>query len=249
MSHSLFNDEPFPVQHNVDAKRNWIELLTDLKKEGITSLVVGGDIGEASVHPWFFDTLKGFSFQLTLGNHDSYSDVVKQAPLTTLGSGEHYHADEDDAFKYIYLDSSSDSISRQQLQWLQEELKTEKNIALFIHHPVLPVDTKVDHKYPLQNREEVKACLIKSGREIAIFCGHYHLAHEQVVGRIRQFISPAASFQMLKSAEEIVIDGSRYGYCIIQFNRDGSVETEIKLFHAGGLPDGQPGHQQPEDGR
>lgn len=162
----LHLDETFPVQHNVDGKRNWTQLLADIKEKGITSLIVGGDIGEASSHSWFFNTLRPFSFQLTLGNHDSYSDVIKHAPLANAGSGQHYFSDEDETFKYLYLDSSAAVVSAQQLQWMGAELKTEKNVVLFIHHPVLPVDTKVDHKYPLQNRDEVRACLTESGREM-----------------------------------------------------------------------------------
>ena len=226
----LHFNEQFPARYKVDGKRNWLTTINDIQKEKISHIIIGGDIGDASAHPWFFNSLKAFSFQLTLGNHDHYNEVVKQTPLATSGNGEHYFFEEDEIFKYLFLDTSAESISQPQLQWLQAELITEKKVVLFLHHPVLPVATAVDQKYPLQNRADVMACLLKSGRAMTLFCGHYHLADEQTEGNIRQVISPAVSFQLPKSSSEVVVDGSAFGYRIIQFNRDGSLETSVKMF-------------------
>jgi 3',5'-cyclic-AMP phosphodiesterase len=133
-------------------------------------------------------------------------------------------------YKFLFLDSSSAFLSLPQLQWMKDELETEKKVVLFIHHPVLEVDIKVDKLYPLQNRNDVLQQLTDNEREITIFCGHYHLADEQYKGRIRQIISPAISFQMLKSAEQMLVDGSQFGYRIISFHDDGTIETTVKTF-------------------
>lgn len=228
----LHLDESFPAEHHVNAKQNWQHVLDDIKNENITHIVVGGDIGETSCYPWFFDSVKAFSFQLTLGNHDSYSNVKTHLNLTTSGSEDLFYHNEDDTFKFLFVDTSSYRLGTQQMQWLGEELRTEKKVVLFMHHPVLEVDTKVDQLHPLQNRGEVKSCLVKSGREITIFCGHYHLADEQHAGNIRQIISPAVSFQMMKSADQLLIDGRRFGYRVITFMDDGTIKSTVKMFES-----------------
>lgn len=226
----LHLEEAFPKQHHVDATKNWLHVLADIQSENITNLVIGGDIGEASAHPWFFRSIKGFSFQLTPGNHDDYKELQKHHLPASQGTGELYYREEDAVFKFLFLDTSSTSLSAQQLRWLKQELHTRKKVCVFLHHPVLPVATKVATLHALQNREEVYHCLMQSQREMTVFCGHYHLADEQQAGNIRQVIGPAASFQMRKSPDAILIDGSEFGYRILTFTDDGSIDTKLKLF-------------------
>ena len=112
---------------------------------------------------------------------------------------------------------------------MKRELKTEKTVVLFIHHSILEIDTPVDSMYPLQNRAAVKECLISSGKKITIFCGHYHLHDDRKIGKLRQIVTPASSFQIVKSADEFVVDATEFGYRIIEF-KGGKIETEIKMF-------------------
>lgn len=221
--------EQYTIDNNVDAERNWKCILDDVKKEKIMDIVFGGDIGEMTSHDLFFDSLKSFSFKITLGNHDQSKEVAKHFPLSSTDQSELYYKDEDDFFKYLFLDSSSDCLSVNQVEWMKRELETEKKVVLFIHHPILEIDTTVDSMYPLQNRTAVKNCLMSSGKEITVFCGHYHLDDERTIGKLRQIVTPASSFQIVKSADEFVVDATEFGYRIIEF-KAGKIETEIKMF-------------------
>lgn len=226
----LHLDEAFPARQRVNTRNNWLRVLNDIKSENIADLIVGGDIGEPRSLPWFFSTLAGFSVRLTLGNHDQFAAVQKHLSQATAGPDELFHQTEDETFRYLFLDTSADVLSRQQMAWLPEALNTAKKIVLFMHHPVLPVDTKVDALYPLKNRGDVERILVESGREVTLFCGHYHLAHEQQKGGIRQIISPAVSFQMVQDTDQVLVDGRHFGYRILSFGDDGGINTTEKQF-------------------
>ncbi|MGY0036770.1 metallophosphoesterase family protein [Pedobacter sp. NJ-S-72] len=208
-----------------------ILILNDITNQGITEIIFGGDIGTKEANQWFFDTIYKFNFKLfmVLGNHDTYSEVSKYY------SADHHHNElnyscEDDYFKYIYLDSSSNSISPAQFNWLRQELDCNKKIILFIHHPVLEIRTPLDKVgAALIGREEIKNVLLTFKNEIIIFCGHYHMTDELEEGKIRQYSSPAGSYQIQKRSEIIEIDNLTFGYRLI--NIDGNqINTSVKLF-------------------
>ncbi len=217
--------EQFPADHNVDPKRNWEKALADLHKRNIDEIVFGGDIGTGTSHQWFFETLQSFTVHLVLGNHDNFSEICRHyKPLND--KEELYYCFEDECFKYIFLDSSSNAISSIQLAWLQQELKTGKSVLLFVHHPIIEINTAADRLYPLKNRKQVKAVLLESKVKITIFCGHYHMNDERAYLNIKQFTTQALSFQLEKNAAALTVNNTCYGYRIIQLEKH-KIDTEI----------------------
>jgi 3',5'-cyclic-AMP phosphodiesterase len=223
-------DETYVTQIGVDPRANWQRILDDVQARGIRSIIFGGDIGEPSAHAWFFESLKGFNLQLTLGNHDTFAEVSKHFKRGEWQE-EAYYAYEDNEFKYLFLDTSANTISATQKKWLEGELTTPKHLLLFIHHPILAVDTPVDRAYPLQGREELQQHLLQRNAPTIIFCGHYHMLDEQTKGGIRQYITPAASYQIIKEATDIETNNSRFGYRIITLTGE-SVSTELITFES-----------------
>lgn len=213
-------------------------ILKDIASNGITEIIFGGDIGTQEANQWFFKTIDEFNFKLlmVLGNHDRYQQVNqyyknerRNEPANELNN-ELYYADGEGLFKFIYLDSSSNAISQTQLNWLLHELDTAKEILLFIHHPVLEIKTPLDKLgAALNGRDEIKHILSGIQKDIVVFCGHYHMADEIIAGNIRQFSSPACSYQIEKLSEKIEIDTSSFGYRLITIN-GGQLTTEVKLF-------------------
>ncbi len=223
-------DEEFPISKGINARKNWLRILEDIKQKNINHIIFGGDIGEAAANSWFFKTLKKFELQITLGNHDTYN-TVKAFYKTKHESKQNelcYHFLDHD-FNWIFLDSSSNMIQETQMQWLSEVLATAKDTLLFIHHPVLAVPTEIDKKYPLINRENLTQLLAQHGHPITVFCGHYHMNDMQVYKNITQLVTHAASFQVKKLPNSIVIDTSAFGYRIINLNRT-DVKTELITF-------------------
>ncbi len=214
-------DENDSFEKGINPRLNLKMILDDVEARGVEEVIFGGDIGQPSAYRSFFDSMGKFRLRLTPGNHDSKNAVrvffETDVPASCL---EWYHASEDDRYKYVLLDSSAGLISAEQFAWLEQEIQTPKHPVIFIHHPILPVDTAIDREYPLFGREQLAALLQAAGIPVTVFCGHYHMDDVQVLGNITQVISPAASFQ-LRRAEEMEIDTSFFGYRLITFREDG----------------------------
>ncbi|AMP97924.1 hypothetical protein AY601_0989 [Pedobacter cryoconitis] len=203
-----------------------------------------------------------FKLLMVLGNHDTYSQVNQYYKKYQYYKKNQYYKDdqyyihpdkygdengnkqdaesgnelnyayEEGNFKFIYLDSSSNAVSTAQLNWLGQELNTDKEILLFIHHPVLEIRTPLDKiGAALKGRDEIKALLSALQKEVLIFCGHYHMADELTAGNIRQYATPACSYQIEKLSEKIEIDTLTFGYRMITIN-DNHIVTTVKLFEA-----------------
>jgi Icc protein len=222
-------EEQFPKDFGVDARRNLKLILEDVRKRDISEIIIGGDMGETTAME-FFELLKDFTLHATLGNHDDFTDVAKYYTKYILeGRNELYYSFEEGAFRYIFLDSSSGQLGQAQLQWLEDELKTDRGVLLFLHHPILPVNTGIDKLYPLRNRDSVRSLLQDFPQPITIFCGHYHIDDETTIGHIRQFITPAASVQIRKESDTLELYNGPFGYRIINIDGD-SVSTELVLY-------------------
>ncbi|HEY1743420.1 MAG TPA: metallophosphoesterase [Granulicella sp.] len=216
-----------PEEH----KDNLKLILDDIAQRGITEVVFGGDIGTKDANEWLFNLMVkyGFKLRMVLGNHDTFSEVSKHYSSPS-SDDELKYAYEEGPFKYIYLDSSSNFISDNQFRWLQQELTTEKKVILFLHHPVLEIDTPLDRAGAALNaRDKIRAALLQANRETVIFCGHYHMEDDAIDENIRQLVTPAASYQIEKLSDEIAIDEQSFGYRLIEI--DGSeLSTEVVLF-------------------
>jgi len=226
----LHLDEQFVKDHGVDARHNWDIILRDVEGKKIDEIIFGGDIGAKDANAWFFSTLAKYPLSVTLGNHDAFEEAAKyfskgiENPVNEL-----YYASEDDHYKYIFLDTSKEIISQHQLDWLPGELDSAKHILLFVHHPVLSVDSEMDRVYPLKDREKLEILLLESKKRITIFCGHYHFEDCSQLENITQFITPSASIQVEKIIGEIRFNPNTFGYRIIELTND-DLNTELILF-------------------
>lgn len=226
-------DEAFPIEHGVDARRNWNLILEDIASKNIDEIIFGGDIGKRESNQWFFNSVKNFKVHVILGNHDFFSEVNKHYKSDFSSSdNELCYSCEGPSFKYVYLDSSSAEISQSQFNWLKSEIKTDKKVLLLIHHPVLEIETAIDRLYPLKGREEIKALLHGSKCEIIVMCGHYHTTDERVEGNIRQIVTPAGSYQIKKNTDTIQVINDTFGYRIINIHND-EITTKLMLYEDG----------------
>lgn len=222
-------NEQFPLDHNVTPGENLKRVLRDVSERNIEEIIFGGDIGDTSSHPEFFDMLKPYKLKLILGNHDQFKEVKKYFNPNP-DRAELYYTSEDAYFKCIYLDSSSEVVSNEQLEWLKTELITDKKPIVFIHHPIVELDTPIDKLYPLKNRDLVKSIFTEVVKEIILFCGHYHMNDESTFRNLKQLTNQALSFQIIKNAEDLQIDNLNFGYRILKFEGD-TIETELINFN------------------
>lgn len=223
-------DEQFPMDYQVDTRKNWEMLLNDISSRNIEDIIFGGDIGEKSANNWFFDSLRDFNIAITLGNHDHFDEVIQFYDFANVGKQtELYYSQEFSFYKFIFLDSSSGSIGQQQFDWLKNELLTTKNIVLFIHHPILSIDAEVDKRFALHQRDRIQTELLKIENKIHIFSGHYHFDDVRNNANIRQYVTPASSYQVEKIPDTIEINNSTFGYRIIELN-EHRIDTDLVMF-------------------
>ncbi len=223
-------DESYITEQGIDPGNNWKRILADIKNRGIQEIIFGGDIGLEESYAYFFESLKAFDLKLTLGNHDQSQLIRKYFPnYFNKGSDELYYLIEDAQRRFIFLDSSSFEISSAQLKFIKESIETDHSIFVFIHHPLIKVDTPVDAQYPLQNRQAVMDLFMAIDQPIHVFCGHYHMEDQRSVANVQQVITMAASYQLNKTAPVIETGSKDFGYRILSFN-DKDVRTELVQF-------------------
>ena len=224
----LHLDEEFPFGNNTSARRRFDIILASVRVNGISSVVCTGDIGVNDGIQYFFEKLENMDLSITLGNHDDFKRIFKYYSLgADYSSGKIYKSEIQNGFKIIYLDSSSGNIDDKQFKWLKKEIKASRPIIIFVHHPIIGVELKVDEIGRLIKREDLIKVLEKVSNKIYIFCGHYHMEHTLIHRNIHQFITPAVAFQIEKDRFEIKTNTTISGYRIIQFDNN-KVVSDVK---------------------
>ncbi len=223
-------DEQFPKTVGVDARKNWEKVLKDISKRGITQIVIGGDIGERDSLSWFFKLLEPYDWFISLGNHDSFSTIFPYwKEQQVVGIDTPFYNIETDFFKCIFLDSSKEIVDQEQLDRFRKESITSKKILLFVHHPILSVPTFTDKKFFLEGREKILSVLHQIPNEVFIFSGHYHMEDDRFYKNVRQYITPAVSYQVEKDPDIVKIHNNSFGYRIIELQHD-QLFTEVITF-------------------
>ncbi|MGY5849551.1 metallophosphoesterase family protein [Salegentibacter sp. F14] len=225
----LHIDEQFPFEDKISARKRFDRILESLKDNSINHIVCTGDIGENKGILYFFEQLKEMDLSIALGNHDNFMEISKHYNLgANYITKKIYRSELKNYFKFIYLDSSSGIIDVKQFQWLKKELITPKPIIIFIHHPIIGLNLKVDKIGKLKNRKDLIKILEETPNEITIYCGHYHMESSLTYKNIKQCITPAVAFQIKKDIDKIEINTAISGYRIIQIeNKTHSSEVKI----------------------
>lgn len=228
----LHLDEAFQVQNRIDTRSNLARVLKDLKSREVALLVCTGDMGLSSSYGWLMEQLRNteIPFNILLGNHDSYADFAPfWKPRNPASDTELYYADEDDHFKYLYMDTSTCRISEAQLAWIQSEIQTQKELIVLSHHPLLPTGTTPQREHPLAGDKQVQSLLEQHKLPVHIFCGHLHMNHRVQNQQMVQYNSPAVCVQVAKYSETTEMVSKDFGCRLIELY-EGRVETEVLMF-------------------
>lgn len=217
----LHAEEDFPVKYGVDAWKNWDIILKDVKSRSIKEIVFLGDIGSQAAHQRLFESLNkyNFSYRLILGNHDDFTEVIQNHQPEPISKQEAwYWSEENEAFKMIGLDTSTDAITQIQLDFLKQEVQTGKDLTLFIHHPVLQTNTTPQKEYPLAGADDIREILLGHSGRVHIYCGHLHMDDVQSKENITQTITPASSLQLKKQSAQTEVKDISFGYRILNLD-------------------------------
>lgn len=228
----LHAEEEFTSQTGAKPWKNWKTLLNDIKERNINQIIFLGDIGSQTAHKQFFESVENFHFKTILGNHDKFSEVVETfRPDPINEKNEWYWSEVGEYFKTIYLDTSKDSISDTQLDFLRAELQTEKDVVLFIHHPILYTNTTPQLLYPLKGADKIKDLLLKHTNQVKIYCGHLHMDDVRSEDHITQTVTPSASMQIKRQSEKAEIENIDFAYRILSIN-ENQIESELVWYNS-----------------
>lgn len=226
----LHLDEANALELGANPRGNWEKIYADMQMHELDMVVIGGDVGEGESLLWFYNHLRPYEWHITAGNHDIRGQIRNWYRNRAMESQNAIYFSVDmDGHRMIFLDSSPDIVETEQLQWLRAQVQTELPLVVFIHHPVLPVDTWADNQFPLKNRGAVKNILKSHGGTVTIFCGHYHLEHSQQDGNLTQYICPSASFNILQDPDNFKPEVKSASYQLITIEEDGVSRKVINL--------------------
>ena len=183
------------------------------------------------IYPWIKGHLDqtGIPYRVIAGNHDNSLMLSQSFHQNQLKNRELYFSERLDGHHIVYLDSAKGKFSRQQWEWLREEMhESVENPHIVMHHP--PVYAGVvymDNRYPFIDQEEFLELAASIDRPIHIYCGHYHLARYIQHKNINIHICPSTLFQIDSNLDEFKLESTTPGMSLITLNED---RVEVQVF-------------------
>lgn len=150
-----------------------------------------------------------------------------------------------DTWQIILLNSHwpqhiSGRLNEQEMAFLQQELDKNrtKNIVIFLHHHVLPLDASWLDRYILMDAERLLSILAQQHNVKAVFSGHVHQEMQKLYQNIMFYTTPAVAWQFTPHSPQFRLDTTMPGYRIIDLQSDGTYDTKIiRLdYHADFIP-------------
>ncbi|MDM8559719.1 metallophosphoesterase [Thiotrichales bacterium HSG14] len=212
---------------NINARQQFLDVLQEIVKEPLDLLVLSGDLaaidGEPETYAWIRQTLLTFPcpYLVMAGNHDHVMRMKSafDLPESDISNGMLYFSRNIKGRRLLFLDSSPYQVSKQQLEWLNEQL-TESNepVLLFIHHPPLKCGCQfMDDHHALQNIDDVWEVLDQHSHVKHIFCGHYHTEKTVTKNGKSIYLTPSTVFQIDTENYHFSIDHIKPGWRIIEW--------------------------------
>lgn len=139
-----------------------------------------------------------------LGNHELRT-LSRNQIVEMIGEKKPYYSFDLNNYHHIILDSFRNSreeqikIDKEQLDWLQKDLKNTNLLTLIYCHYALD-NQSIDSNYCLkgkpqkvfiENKEEVRKVFEDSEKVIAVFGGHLHFFHQESINGIKYITAPA----------------------------------------------------------
>jgi 3',5'-cyclic AMP phosphodiesterase CpdA len=206
----LHIDDYLAVNFKIDARTHFRNALAMAQSRGVSTVVLTGDLGAPESLDWVFESVRecGFELFVMLGNHDKLADFQRFDFLQSILKDDGlYYSKILEGFECLFLDSSAGVIGEVQLKWVEAQLSASNEpLLIFVHHPIFDCGgTIADRLYPLKNRDAIRQILVKSQRQVSIFCGHYHYSNaiEKKEGSVHQYLTPS-TFGQIKSYSETI---------------------------------------------
>lgn len=223
------NEKPF----DIDVRRHFEMILKNATAHSPDHIVIGGDLCFQSADKNVYRYVKahldktGISYSILSGNHDT-SSVIADIFKIPVWNDQLVKRTRMGGVELFFLDSSTAIIPQDQLEWLQTELEEcEAPVFVFVHHPPLKADISyMDIVWPLQNGSELEKILLDYGKQVFVFCGHYHIEKTTVKNNIIQCITPSCFVQIDQYAAEFKADHSVPAWRMIHWENN-TLQTTV----------------------
>ena len=221
--------DEFPSE--VDVRQNFEKIIGQIPKYNADAIVLTGDLcyreGNSKIYKWIRSCLSGLDLPVYAisGNHDNsgkLAEVFHPEKRVTTENKLYYFVKKGEEILF-FLDSGDGQIGAKQFSWLKE--KTDKyqpqRLIVFMHHPpVLAEVPHMDGKHSLKDLEAFQQFTAEYGKEVHVFCGHYHVSKQVVRDNMNIYICPASFFQIDQSAREFKVEHTLPGYRLITIKSD-----------------------------
>jgi 3',5'-cyclic-AMP phosphodiesterase len=232
----------------IDVRQQFLNVLQRLAKKPLDLLVLSGDLaaveGEPEAYAWIRQVLTTFPYPYVImaGNHDHVERMLSAFNLqnSDVSLRKLYFSRLIKGRRLLFLDSASYRVTKQQLEWLSEQLvkskiknpraKNQEQVLLFIHHPPLKCECQfMDEHCALQNMDEVWQVLEQFPQIKHIFCGHYHA--EKTVSKNGKFVhlTPSTAFQIDTETADFSILHTKPGWRLIEW-QGTQVQTYVEYL-------------------
>ncbi len=229
--------------YNVDVRHNFLQILGEVVFAEPDLVVLTGDLcfdeGDEKIYTWIKDKLDNTNIPYLLipGNHDD-ATIMKDVFEIDYSHGEDeiYFAKKLSKTTALFLDSSKAFHSENQKKWLKRQLhQADKNILVFDHYPPALCDvTFMDEKYSLQDKEDMQKLFHAYGKNIYLFCGHYHTDKLVHLDNLHITITPSTYMQIDTQSTDFLVDSYRPAFRLINLSKN-SCMSAVKYIEGNSL--------------
>ncbi|MAQ72835.1 MAG: hypothetical protein CMD49_00825 [Gammaproteobacteria bacterium] len=104
----------------------------------------------------------------------------------------------------------------------------EKNFLIFVHHPLVKIDSDWMDGMRIENPEKVKNLIENNSNVKAVSSGHVHQEHVVQLGNTQIFTTPSTCYQFKPHAKKFALDHSTNpGYRVFDLEDDGILKSEV----------------------
>ncbi|AOM41502.1 metallophosphoesterase family protein [Xenorhabdus hominickii] len=201
----------------------------------IELIIVSGDItndGDVYAYRYFLNKMESLKkpYIAILGNHDLKSNfdiaLTEEKRKYIINSQEYNNKD----WHIMSVDTVVEGedygfISKNNLYELESKIIENRNfnIAIFMHHHVMPVGTPLVDSCMLNNAKTLLE-LCEEYQVNFIGCGHAHTSRTWYHNTMTTCVAPAVSFQWLSGTDTVTISKG-FGFNIINFSPDLSITS------------------------
>lgn len=211
------------------------------KETDVDAVIVCGDIADAgSIWAYNFVSCELNKLNIPIyyvpGNHDSIINM-----RTVIHPNFFLKSFEIKDWKFILLNSvmpdtidpstnmARGLLDKQDLKKLKEELITECNVCIVMHHPPLEQEGWLNRKL-LDNKEEINRIIANDEKIKLVLYGHTHYHSIKRMGHTTYICAPSVGFAFNKDLPKFQIDDGKEGYLILNINGD-EIDCIINLIN------------------